>query len=77
MKLEGTPERVERTPMILRITKNDLLEIVNRERQRTGLNPLPVQECEVTVAVPGGGDWSNMDLEIGNRDNLIDIRWRE
>lgn len=31
--------------------------------------------ADVLVRVPGGGDWSNMDLEIG-RDTPIFVTWK-
>ena len=37
--------------------------------------PIP-ETATVTVSVPGGGDWSGMDLDIGD-DAMLDIRWTE
>lgn len=64
-------------PMIMKITKRDLLEVVNREMQRQRQDPLPISSCEVTVPVPGGGDWSNEDLPIDDQNVVIEIRWKE
>lgn len=64
-------------PMILKITKSDLLEMVNRELQRQRDTPVPVNLCEVTVPVPGGGDWSNTNLDLDDREAVIEIRWKE
>ncbi|UFK26730.1 hypothetical protein [Roseobacter phage RDJL6] len=32
--------------------------------------------ARITVAVPGGGDWSNMDLDL-DAGHTLDISWEE
>lgn len=69
---------VEQTvPMILRVPKSLLLEIINEERVRSQQMPLPVNMVEVTVRCPGGGDWSNSDIELNDDEQAIEIRWRQ
>ena len=72
----GKPEK-HSIPMILEVSKSLLLETINRERQRTHQDPIPVNHCEVTVRVPGGGDWSNTDLDLNDQEQVIQVRWKE
>lgn len=61
------------TPVILNLTKQMLLLAINEARDREHLDPIP-PNAEVSVRVPGGGDYSNMDLSIEG-SLVIDIRW--
>lgn len=65
------------TPMILRVPKSLLLQVVNEERARSRQEPIPVNLCEVSVYVPGGGDWSNTNLELDDEAQAIEIRWKQ
>ena len=82
------PERVPRqTPMILRIGKDELIYAINYHYQQVGCatntpgtpNRIP-EDAEVTIMVPGGGDWSSTALEVGfdsKAPQAIEIRWKE
>lgn len=61
-------------PMKLDIHKSQLLEMVNAQLQSQGQAPIP-KNCQVTVKVPGGGDYSGDDLELDDKDIRITIRW--
>lgn len=54
---------------VVTLTKNDIILLL----QMAGANFS--QEDEVTLRVPGGGDWSNMKVDISNdptdQDSLI------
>jgi len=51
--------------MIIKILQNLKLEVAD--------------DAKITVRVPGGADWSNMDLNIGNThddsDSFIMVKW--
>lgn len=32
-------------------------------------------QAKVTIRVPGGGDWSNQDIELDNKENVINVSW--
>lgn len=61
------------TPVILSVTKQMLLLAINEARDREHLDPIP-PNAEVTVRVPGGGDYSGTDLSVDG-SVVIDIRW--
>ena len=67
----------QQTPMILRVPKSLLLQVINEERVRARQTPLPVNQVEVTVRCPGGGDWSSSDIELNDDEQAIEIRWRQ
>jgi len=46
------------------------------ELLRRAGHSVPLHGVEVTVRVPGGGDWSNAKLEIG-ADTLVSVSWTE
>lgn len=74
-RIEAKPEPHD-VPMIIQLTKTTIMELVNAELERRGqpqLNPLLAQ---VTVPVPGGGDWSNMDLSLNDDQAVVEIRWK-
>ena len=56
----------------LQLDKTKLLQLIAGSLDLSGVTPAQVS---VTVRVPGGGDWSNTDLDLG--DHPIDIRWTE
>lgn len=60
----------------LELSARELIDLVNGSLP-TSLLPTPVsipRSAEVTVHVPGGGDWSNTDLTIDN-DLPVVITW--
>lgn len=60
------------TPVILSLTKIAIITAINLARKEEGLNPIP-NWAEVSVGVPGGGDYSNCELSLS--DITLDIRW--
>lgn len=42
---------------------------------RAGMKEIPAN-AEITIQVPGGGDWSNEELSI-NSDVPIVVKWKE
>jgi len=62
-------------PVILSLDKSALLAAINMARDNDQLEPIP-PNAEISVFVPGGGDFSNMQLEVGeHNDPKLDIRW--
>jgi len=59
------------TRVNLRMTGKELLELLRRDGQA-----IPKSGVDVTVRVPGGGDWSNMNLDIDD-DTPIQISFTE
>lgn len=53
----------------LEITKNDIIEWLLSKGE------IPNDYAEVYFSVPGGGDWSNMDISI-DEDNPIFIKYQ-
>jgi len=67
--------KIERTlapavPMIMTFNASALREALNA----AGANIPP--GADITVRIPGGGDYSNMDLELDNQNVVLDIRWK-
>lgn len=56
----------------LQLDKTKLLQLIAGSLDLSGVTPAQVS---VTVRVPGGGDWSNTDLDLG--DHPVDVRWTE
>lgn len=65
--------RNKSTPVILSLTKQMFLLAINEARDREHLDPIP-PHAEVSVRVPGGGDYSSTDLSVDG-SVVIDIRW--
>lgn len=57
------------TEHVLTLNKHELLEAL-----RDGGCSIPAN-CEITVRVPGGGDWSNTNLDI-SANSPICITWK-
>lgn len=55
----------------IRVSRHQLVQML----QRDGLDVVP-DDAAVTVRVPGGGDYSNTDLDI-DQDTDIKITWQE
>lgn len=67
-------ERPVPQPMIMQVSPTALIHAINQCLIQEGREPLPVG-ATVSVRVPGGGDWSNTDLELDERDRPLEIRW--
>jgi len=59
------------TRIKLKMTGKELLELLRRDGQA-----IPKSGVDVTVRVPGGGDWSNTSLDIDD-DTPIEITFTE
>ncbi|USN16543.1 hypothetical protein POLEWNIK_00170 [Brevundimonas phage vB_BpoS-Polewnik] len=56
----------------LQLDKMKLLELLGTALD---FSDVSLRAIQVSVRVPGGGDWSNTDLDLG--DHPIDVRWSE
>lgn len=70
MKIETQAVTQKLTTYKATITKDDLLKLV---AEKLGLNYPPPNGILAYVQVPGGGDWSNMKLELD--EFPIQIEW--
>lgn len=61
--------RDRRTPMIIQVTRSTLLAAI----RQSGIE-VP-DDAEVTFRVPGGGDYSNMDVELDNSSTFVSVRY--
>ena len=59
------------TRVKLKMTGKELLELLRRDGQA-----IPKSGVDVSVRVPGGGDWSNTSLDIDD-DTPIEITFTE
>lgn len=60
-----------KTETIISLNDKDLFELLNSYLDI----PSNATDIEIYVAIPGGGDWSNMNLNI-DKDNEIIIRYK-
>lgn len=60
------------TTHTLNLDKKKLLAALNASLVGTVRIP---EDAEVTIHVPGGGDWSDMDLTIDS-DTPVEITWK-
>lgn len=67
MKIETDSTTIMRQHLTIR--RSDLLELL----AEAGLK-IPTF-ADITIRVPGGGDWSNMDLDLD--DTVINVDWTE
>lgn len=67
-------ERPVPQPMVMQVSPTALIHAINQCLIQEGREPLPIG-ATVSVRVPGGGDWSNTDLELDERDRPLEIRW--
>lgn len=63
MKINKTTETIEK--VTIKLTACDIREFL----VANGTIP-PDQYCEIYVPVPGGGDWSNTNLDIENDSSV-------
>lgn len=69
-------ERTPATPMILQLDKSKLLWLLRHAGVSIPTSSPVDLDIKVSVRVPGGGDWSNTDLDIEG-DVTIDVRWKQ
>ena len=62
------------TQQVRRIHTIELDEIKLKELLRNAGVPIPGIGVEISVAIPGGGDWSNTDLPITGKTKVT-ISW--
>jgi hypothetical protein len=61
----------KKTTRTITLLGSDIVVLLNNSRVCFDIPPT----AEIRVAIPGGGDWSNTDLEISNIE--IHISWKE
>jgi hypothetical protein len=66
--LTPKPQHVE-IPMVLSVDKSKLLWLL----RHAGVSLPEDRDIEVTVKVPGGGDYSGEDIDLP----VINLRWKE
>lgn len=64
-----TVTTVDRT-LRIELTRDDILRLLRADGYK-----IP-NDADVEFRVPGGGDWSNMDVGI-DEENPVSIRWKE
>lgn len=69
------PEKAGHTPMKMTVSRSDLLQLINLQLKREGKPELP-QNAQIVVKVPGGGDWSGEYLDLDDKEQVIDLRWK-
>ncbi len=55
----------------LELEKIELISLLNSRG-----NKIPL-DAEINIHIPGGGDWSNTDISLGNEFKAINIIWTE
>lgn len=50
----------------------DVLSAINQELAAQGINRIP-EDAYIFVTVPGGGDWSNTELDLNEHE--VEIKW--
>lgn len=68
------PEHKVPQPMIMQLSPSQLLLAINRFLESENIETIP-ESATVSVRVPGGGDYSNTDLELDEGEIGLDIRW--
>lgn len=65
-----------RRPMIMQLSPTLIIHAINAALDAEGRSDehIPI-DATLSVHVPGGGDWSNTDLELDERDRPLEIRW--
>lgn len=60
----------------IKLKASDIRDLVRKQMATEGLDPAGLPDhAEVTVMVPGGGDWSNTALDIDEHN--VFVRWTE
>lgn len=67
-----TTKRTTRVTHELQLDKMKLIELL---RPALDFGNTPISDISITVRVPGGGDWSNTSLDLG--DHPVEIVWTE
>jgi hypothetical protein len=70
------PRPVGPLPMIMDIGRSHLLWIVNHRLRTEGKPELP-PDTEITLRVPGGGDYSNEDVSLDDKSQILTFRWKQ
>lgn len=69
-RLEASVTTTTTRRVRVEVTAADIREWLRRDERFVDLP----DDAEVIVPVPGGGDWSHMDLDIGHDAPLV-VRW--
>ena len=59
-----------KTTNSVEVTRSDIIQLVEKKCD-VEIPP----GAKVCVHIPGGGDWSNVDLDIGVNDTLVHVSW--
>lgn len=61
----------------LSLTRSCIIELIRYRELREGVIYTPPRTANVTVPIPGGGDWSNTNLDIDDDEITVKVRWSE
>ena len=67
---------VKRVEHNVTITADDIRAYVTSKLKDRHPSEAP-SHARVLIRVPGGGDWSNMDIELGEDVEVIRVCWEE
>lgn len=70
-----TETRTTRRHMV-HLHGEDIVDLLIQELKAQGVKRLPTGKVEVVFAVPSGGDYSGMEVDISDAHPVI-IRWEE
>jgi hypothetical protein len=74
MEIEHNTRTVTTRQHTMTVTGEELLDAINQEIKAMGKTSLP-RDAEIIVNVPGGGDWSNTELDL--REYPVIVKWTE
>jgi hypothetical protein len=74
--LDIKQETTTRHSIRMEVLRKHLIDALNQELKADGSRVRIPNDADVIVAVPGGGDWSNTELDVGVDHPLI-IKWSE
>lgn len=63
----ATPGKI---PLVLTVSRTVLIDLLNEERAKYPLTPIP-KNAVITIQIPSGGDYSGEKLEI----EQLEVRW--
>lgn len=60
----------------VQLSGKDIIYLLRQELKAQGVQHQPPDDAEVEFSVPGGGDYSNCNLDI-DEDQPVTVRWSE
>lgn len=61
----------------LHLSGADIILAIRQELKAQGVSEgLPPDNASVTISIPGGGDWSNTELDVSEA-SPVEISWTE